>query len=78
MLLQFGTNLISLDTGVVLQLQEYFKAAKTLRTPRHIPAICGKREGFPWSPECGWIGLPMRKKGAKIELLQKSARESGA
>ncbi len=47
---------------VVLQ---YFEAVKNVKDPLHIPTgICKKGEGI----GCGWVGLPMGEKGAKIEV----------
>ena len=47
---------------VVLQ---YFEAVENVKDPLHIPTvICKSGESI----GCGWVGLPMGEKGAKIEV----------
>ncbi len=64
-----------------MRFHEYFEAVENHQgssAHRHL-----KEEGFEDGIGCGWFGLLMGGKGAKIEvsvgesLLQKSARESG-
>ncbi len=65
--LQFRTNPSCLDLGVALQFQEYVEAAQNIMGFLHILTIV-KGEGFHEGVECGWVGLPLGEKGAKIEV----------